>query len=102
MSDRRHGGPGKVPLGARSAYSQAKNAQRACRIEPRQVQAVGPGTMTRPRGTCAGIGWRAGLLRVKARTRVVSLFVAAALSGASRTRYPLLTLQPRRIAQAGE
>ena len=36
--------------------------------EPQQGQAVGPGTITRSRGRCAGNGLRAGFLRVKART----------------------------------
>jgi hypothetical protein len=39
-------------------------------VEPQQAQAAGPGTIIRSRGRCAGNGWRAGFLRVKARTCV--------------------------------
>jgi hypothetical protein len=40
----------------------------ASRVEPQQVQVVGPGTIRLSRGICAGNGWRDGLRRVKART----------------------------------
>src|SRR3954465_11199029 len=38
--------------------------------EPQQAQAVGPGTILRSRGRCAGNGLREGFLRVKQRTAV--------------------------------
>src|SRR5215831_12565700 len=50
--------------------------------EPQQAQALGPGTITRSRGRCAGNGLRDGLRRVKARTCVVSLLAATACSAA--------------------
>src|ERR1700751_2523356 len=50
------------------------------RLEPQQLQVVGPGTTTRSRGRCAGNGLRAGFLPVKARTGVVAAAFAAGRS----------------------
>jgi hypothetical protein len=51
------------------------------RPPPQQRQAVGPGTITRSRGRCAGNGLRAGRLRVKAATVVVlATTISAAIS----------------------
>src|SRR5215217_4701142 len=65
-----------------SRVSVTSSPSLASLVEPQQAQALGPGTITRSRGRCAGNGWRVGFLRVKARTCVVSPADAAAFSAA--------------------
>ena len=57
--------------GTTSSVSVTSSPSLASRVEPQHAQAVGPGTIDRSRGRCAGNGLRDGFLRVKARTGVV-------------------------------
>src|SRR5215471_2486888 len=66
--------------GTTSSVSVTSSPSLASLVEPQQTQAVGPGTMIRSRGRCAGNGCRAGFRRLKARTCVVA---AAAFSAAT-------------------
>ncbi len=68
--------------GTTSSRSVTSSPSLASLMEPQQLQVVGPGTITRSRGRCAGNSLRAGFLR-KARTCVVSLLAVAAFSAAS-------------------
>src|SRR5262245_27798218 len=67
--------------GTDSSVSVTSSPSLASLVEPQHAQAVGPGTMTRSRGRCAGNGLREGFSRVKPRTAVVSLAEAATFSG---------------------
>src|SRR5260370_37575889 len=58
--------------GTTSSVSVTSSPSLASLVEPQHAHDVGPGTITRSRGRCAENGLRAGLLRVKARTAVVS------------------------------
>jgi hypothetical protein len=69
--------------GTTSSVSVTSSPSLASLLEPQQAHAVGPGITIRLRGRCAGNGLRAGSLRLKARTCVVSSVAAAALSAAS-------------------
>src|SRR5271167_2703240 len=56
--------------GTDSSVSVTSSPSLASFVEPQQAHAVGPGTMIRSRGRCAGNGLREGRLRAKARTCV--------------------------------
>src|SRR6516162_6615913 len=82
--------------GTTSSRSVTSSPSLASLCEPQQPQALGPGTITRSRGRCAGNGLRADLRRVKARTCVVSLLAASACSAATSSsvrRFELLELK---------
>ena len=55
--------------GTTSSVSVTSSPSLASRVEPQQVQAVGPGTTIRSRGRCSGKGLRDGFLRVNERNR---------------------------------
>jgi hypothetical protein len=67
-------------LGMTSNVSVTSSPNLRSRPPPQQVQAVGPGTITRSRGRWSGKGLREGRLRVNDATFVV---LAAAISAAS-------------------
>ena len=54
-----------------SSVSVMSSPNLRSRVLPQHRQLVGAGSTTRSRGRCAGKGWRAGRLRVKAATFVV-------------------------------
>jgi hypothetical protein len=68
--------------GIDSSVSVTSSPSLRSRPPPQQRQAVGPGTITRSRGRCAGNGLREGFLRVNGRTGIVSPAEDAACSAA--------------------
>src|SRR5205085_6828060 len=67
-------------LGMTSSVSVMSSPSLDSRDPPQQLQATGPGTITRSRGKCSGNGLRDGRLRANDATFVV---LAAAISAAS-------------------
>src|ERR1700688_830690 len=71
-------------FGMTPSVSVMSSPSRDSRDPPQQLQATGPGTITRSRGRWSGNGWRDGRLSVDGDTVVVVFLVlAAAISAAS-------------------